>query len=841
MAYFDTHMSKEAGWHFADQIGTLNIVHIMDANKGQSLSQRHFTDSLHRCDKIESKLDEIEQICFEINKPINRCDDSQAYLKILRAELAAREEHDRQAAHTFFEEIEDFVAAKHDVILQMYKNHKLLIDKRYVACEFYNLLKDLSSVLPDDTGLYNTVSYDADTNLAKIGGVQFFYLCGVIHSENVSQVQRLTFRLSRGNIFLHTTDLCFDSKYKQLNYSKGGKKSAFFMVFQLGTDELLKQKLKKALESMNAVFYMLPGGTADVDKKMASLHDNVISNEVVIAKSEFYLDQELSQFYMSHDKSPISAIEQYRIIIEKERAIADTLNCMTLRNGLLRGKLWVPEEQAEEFMTFVSGLRNTGYKLNIALTQANYEPRHYKIPTLIKTNDLSDPFQQIVDTYGVPRYREVNPGIFTIISFSYLFGVMYGDIGHGSVLLFTGIALIYNYDKLSQTGFRKVLHYRYMITLLGFFATYCGLVYNEFLAIPWSLFGSCYERANGMFVRKFEDCTVWFGFDPVWYKSEQEVSFMNSFKMKLSIVIGVLHMTLGIACKAINALHFVSYTDFFFEFLPQLVFFWCTFGYMTVAIVLKWLQNWDNGSNAPSIISIYISGGVTKPGEVLYGDSEGKIQTYVQQLLFTIAGISVIFMLFPKPIVLSIRLKLMKLRGQPTKELVEDLKEQFLNDEDKSIDVRPSGVIDEDDPNVVIEPEGHSVSNIFVHQLIEVIEFVLGSVSNTASYLRLWALSLAHGQLAKVFISMTILNPILDGSPFVAIIGFPIFIGATVGVILCMDTMECFLHTLRLHWVEFQNKFYKGDGIKFEPFNFAARIDESLARQREIRGKIFSE
>ena len=117
----------------------------------------------------------------------------------------------------------------------------------------------------------------------------------------------------------------------------------------------------------------------------------------------------------------------------------------------------------------------------------------------------------------------------------------------------------------------------------------------------------------------------------------------------------------------------------------------------------------------------------------------------------------------------------------------------------------------------------HSFGELMVDQLIETIEFSLSSVSNTASYLRLWALSLAHGQLAKVFYTM-IISSFIEKSTSVAvstvgiIIGFVVFACVTCAVILMMDTMECFLHGLRLHWVEFQNKFFKGDGIGFIGF-----------------------
>jgi V-type H+-transporting ATPase subunit a len=118
--------------------------------------------------------------------------------------------------------------------------------------------------------------------------------------------------------------------------------------------------------------------------------------------------------------------------------------------------------------------------------------------------------------------------------------------------------------------------------------------------------------------------------------------------------------------------------------------------------------------------------------------------------------------------------------------------------------------------------------------LIETIEFVLGSISNTASYLRLWALSLAHSQLAAVFLEQ-ILKMAFEAkgvsSCFLLFFLFFMFFSFTFGVLMCMDTLECFLHTLRLHWVEFQNKFFKGTGYRFTPFSFETVLAQEMKRK----------
>jgi V-type H+-transporting ATPase subunit a len=147
-------------------------------------------------------------------------------------------------------------------------------------------------------------------------------------------------------------------------------------------------------------------------------------------------------------------------------------------------------------------------------------------------------------------------------------------------------------------------------------------------------------------------------------------------------------------------------------------------------------------------------------------------------------------------------------------------KPYFLSKQDTGH--RPIEHHNDDEEHHGAEEEGdhdeHSFGEIVIHQAIETIEFVLGMVSNTASYLRLWALSLAHSELATVFWEKAMLST-LNINWFAAYIGFAIFAGVTLGVLLMMDVLECFLHALRLHWVEFQNKFFAADGTRFAPYS----------------------
>lgn len=495
--------------------------------------------------------------------------------------------------------------------------------------------------------------------------------------------------------------------------------------------------------------------------------------------------------------------------------IYKNINKCSIQGNFVTGEVWIPETKVDIIQIELQSLLESNEEI-LPYSFYPIDSINAKPPTYFKDNDFFFPFQEIINTYGVPRYKEINPALFTIVSFPFLFGIMFGDLGHGFLLFLSATYLCLYKDKINNDEssiLKPLLRVRYILVFMGFFSFYGGMMYNDFMAIPTSFFSSCYTTDPMTKVTtKIPGCVYPIGLDSKWYAATNELAFTNSFKMKWSVVIGVLQMTMGIILKGMNNLYFNNKIGFYFEFIPQLIFMTSIFGYMIVLIYIKWATNWIGREYmAPSIITT-LMGIALKNGSVENKPLWGPIlieEAFNRYLLY-VAILCVPIILFPRPLYTLLS------RRKQSKKVQSELEELLISKSDDKDKEMGKG----------IEEHHESFSDIFVEQCIATIEFVLGTISNTASYLRLWALSLAHAQLSHVFFDKSLMEFARGGSIVFVTIGYFVFANATVGVLMGMDLMESFLHTLRLHWVEFQSKFYAADGYKYTPFCFKTLIEQ---------------
>ena len=78
-------------------------------------------------------------------------------------------------------------------------------------------------------------------------------------------------------------------------------------------------------------------------------------------------------------------------------------------------------------------------------------------PTYFSTSKVTGCFQEIVDAYGMARYREANPMPFTVVTFPFLFAVMFGDIGHGILMLLFALWMVINERKMLRQQLNEIL------------------------------------------------------------------------------------------------------------------------------------------------------------------------------------------------------------------------------------------------------------------------------------------------------------------------------------------------------------------------------------------------
>lgn len=158
-------------------------------------------------------------------------------------------------------------------------------------------------------------------------------------------------------------------------------------------------------------------------------------------------------------------------------------------------------------------------------------------PTIMKNNFFVRPFETITKMYGVPAYSEIDPTPFLAITFPLLFGLMFGDIGHGIILIISGLIGAFVFRNKKSKDF---LNFCWIILYCGIGSILVGILYGEFFGMPdIELFGTVFLH--------LEPVTI-----PILNITLHNPLDNIMVVFKFAVLIGVLHINLGWFIQFLN-------------------------------------------------------------------------------------------------------------------------------------------------------------------------------------------------------------------------------------------------------------------------------------------------
>jgi len=211
-----------------------------------------------------------------------------------------------------------------------------------------------------------------------------------------------------------------------------------FIIFAHGREIL--SKIRKISEALDATLYPV-----DHENRAAQLTEcnaRIEDITAVLRNTNTTLQAELHVL--------ADTLSKWFVIIKKEKAIYHTMNLFEYdpARKCLIAEGWLPMNDLNRAH---SALRDIGDSSSggsssggsTAMPIMNNLRTGREPPTFHRTNKLTEEFQTIIDSYGIAKYQEVNPTIVAVVTFPFLFAVMFGDIGHGFIMAVVGGLMCY--------------------------------------------------------------------------------------------------------------------------------------------------------------------------------------------------------------------------------------------------------------------------------------------------------------------------------------------------------------------------------------------------------------
>jgi V-type H+-transporting ATPase subunit a len=661
-----------------------------------------------------SEIDELVDRTNNLENRISSLNESYETLKRREVELTEWRWVLREAGSFF-----DRVSSSNSQINKMLICHKARgnteeIRQSIDASDDAPLLQDLEQHTSS-----NDVQAERSLLTMNIG-----FVAGTIPRERIAAFERILWRTLRGNLYMNQSEI--EQPIIDPETNEGVNKNVF-VIFAHGKEIIAK--IRKISESLGANLYSVDENTELRRDQVHDVNTRLGDLDSVLRNTENTLSAELTAIGRS--------LAMWMVIVRKEKAVYETLNKFSYDQArkTLIAEAWSP---TNSLGLIKSTLQDVNDRAGLSVpTIVNTLNTSKTPPTYVKTNKFTLAFQTIIDAYGTAKYQEVNPGLPTLVTFPFLFAVMFGDFGHGTLMTLAALAMIYFEKRLSRSKldelFSMAFYGRYIMLMMGIFSMYTGLIYCDAFSKDIPLFKSMwewpqeYKDYTPIQATRVKGYTYPFGLDWKWHETENDLLFSNSYKMKLSILLGWAHMTFSLCLSYVNARHFKTPIDIWGNFIPGMIFFQSIFGYLVFCIVYKWSQDWYGmGLEAPGLLNMLIYMFLS-PGTIEAPLYRG--QATIQVMLLMAAGVCVPILLFLKPFYL--RYEHNKARALGYRGIGENTRVSALDDDDddegQTLNGGRESIGDDHDGAAMItqdihgEHEEFEFSEVMIHQVIHTI------------------------------------------------------------------------------------------------------------------------
>jgi V/A-type H+-transporting ATPase subunit I len=498
----------------------------------------------------------------------------------------------------------------------------------------------------------------------------------------------------------------------------------------------LKEAVERILSAMQYEAFTIPEEKAGSPEQIAmDAEDQIIKLQKEIEQ----LEQRKEHIALEWGIKILAAWETLDI----ERKRIDIKSYIVYTDQSIKMWGWIPEGKEEELESILR--ENVGPALEVTFDKPDFA--EVEAPTYISNPKFMKPTEDVVKAFGVPNRHDLDPTKIMAFSFPLIFGLVFADVGQGFLIFLIGYAALRANKKGQDWG--SILGYvqngAQGLMLMGIFAMLGGFLFGSFFGAETVI-------------------------EPLWPIFAHTDPNRATHMLKLSIEVGVIHISLGIIMALYNELKYKHMR----KALINLSYLWMYLGFIILIF----------GVSYTSIGNWFLTSGTVSLWLPIIGLGYGTGAHNPMYPVLPIAPLYFTLIMFIIPLVIML---LSSFKGG-------------------------------------------------MDGVVHLLESIIGMISHTVSYARIFALNTVHIILSSVFITM-VAGPIVIPFPPITLFGVEIIpawvetshysgppemplIGAFIGTLIVgiLEGLLGFMHTLRLHFVEWFSKFYHAGGVEFQPF-----------------------